>query len=80
MRPRVRHCDGCGTDVDVPIYFLCDPCLSDRVAAERTAQGLPPAIEDQATLERLAVLFRLPDPRREARHGNGAGAGAPRRL
>ncbi len=30
------------------------------VAASRAAQGLPPVIEDPATLERVAAVFRLP--------------------
>ncbi|MBV8540061.1 MAG: hypothetical protein JO063_14155 [Pseudonocardiales bacterium] len=30
-----------------------------KVAASRTAQGLPPVVTDPATLERVAAVFRL---------------------
>lgn len=36
-----------------------DDRISRKVATSRAAQGLPPAIEDPATLERVAAIFRL---------------------
>jgi hypothetical protein len=49
---------------DVPSHARPRPELADRAAlhervrAERAAQGLPERIEDPATLDTLAVLFR----------------------
>jgi hypothetical protein len=36
--------------------------LRAKVAASRASQGLPPTIQDPATLERVAAVFRLMAP------------------
>ncbi|MGH3798480.1 MAG: hypothetical protein ACRDSP_26855 [Pseudonocardiaceae bacterium] len=45
-----------------------------KVIATRAAQGLPPTIQDPATLERIAAILRLCPPAT----GAGAGRTAPR--
>lgn len=51
-------CD-CPTDVHL------DGCVVTQVRAERAAQGLPPTVEDSATLARVASIVAGTRERRE---------------
>lgn len=37
-------------------YGLCRPCLKNFVTESRAKQGLPPTVEDEATLRKLGAI------------------------
>lgn len=49
-------CIDCETDCGAD--RLCAPCLTRRVTAERTAQGLPPTVTDPDVLAHIERISR----------------------
>jgi hypothetical protein len=49
-----------------------DAALRRKVNESRVAQGLPPTVEDPATLERVAAVFRTVTVEPEQRGRRGA--------
>lgn len=52
-----RTCTDCGTTEGVACYRLCEDCLTERVTAGRTAQGLPTPSESEVAHARLGAIL-----------------------